>query len=551
MFKKIYSGMKLISVFTLVITAIVIFSASYYIFGLRIQDEVKADAINIAEYIKNDDENCTFRELLTEKTVSVISSNGEILFCSDKRELFKDKNEILNLKSVQKILNKNSGSTEQCTTGYFKKIYNCSTVLPDGRIVTVSALIVDLLSLFSEIFVVLLLVGVLIFVFSGMVSKKLTENIILPIEKASLDGFNEEKLPYEELKPFIRRIASQNAEIKRQIDRVKRQKLRLQAVSESMNEGLVVLDREGSILSVNNSAMNFFGTSGKEKYTKTSIMSLTGKDPFFADNIVKALHNERGSFCYHVGDKSYDVFYSPVSDEDRVLGVVILMFDITEKLKNEQIRAEFTANVSHELRTPLTSIHGYAQLLSGGIARGEDIETFASRIEKESSRLIRLVEDIVELSNLDEGAEGNKTNFSVYSMVCDIAEGLRVNAEKRSITINVSGTDFNLFADSKRIHELLYNIIENAVKYNKDNGTVDVLVSDHVITVKDTGIGIPEEYRSRIFERFFRVDKSHSKKVNGTGLGLSIVKHIAMNNNIKIDVDSTPGVGSCFTIKFN
>lgn len=382
------------------------------------------------------------------------------------------------------------------------------------------------------------------------VSVRLKDKIVGEIDNISVDGFDENKFPFGELSSFITRISEQNAEITRQMERVKRQKLRLQAVSESMSEGLIVLDRDGNILSVNASAMSFFGMSGKEKVKKTGIMSLIDKNEVFADNIIKALHNEKGSFYHKIADKTYEVFYSPVADGDKVMGVVMLMFDMTERVKNEQIRTEFTANVSHELKTPLTSIHGYAQLLSGGMVKPEDTAVFAGKIEKESRRLIALVEDIIELSNLDEGSENVKSNFKIMPMLTEIADNLKINAERRSISITIEGEDFEVFADSLRIHELLYNIADNAVKYNKENGNVTITVSKGTVTIADTGIGIPEEYCDRVFERFFRVDKSHSKTVNGTGLGLSIVKHIAMNNSIKIELKSKLGEGTVFKIIF-
>ena len=551
MFRKICSGMRIISIISLVVAVVSVFSASYYIFGLRIEEEIRQDAYNLAAYLdKNGTDDIIFTELLKNKSVAVLSVDNEVVYFSDEKGMFANELQIKSLNSVTKAKENGCGECEKYANGFLKKMYCVSVRLSDGSIVTVSSLNLDIFSVLAEAAVVVVIIGVLIYIFSAIISKRLTENIIAPIEKCLPDEIDEDNFPYEELKPFIRRISYQNAEIKRQMDRVKRQKLRLQAVSESMSEGLLVLDREGNILSVNESAMNFFGTSGKEKYTKTGIMSLTGGDKQFADNIINALHNRRGSFRYDLNERSYEVFYSPVTDEDKILGVIILMFDMTEKLANEQIRAEFTANVSHELKTPLTSIHGFAQLLAGGLVKGDDVTMFASKIAKESGRLITLVEDIMELSNLDEGAKGEKTSFGVYGVVSEIAEGLRFSADKRDITVNVSGSDFEVSGDGIRIHELLYNIVDNAIKYNKDGGSVEIHCEKPCVTVKDTGIGVPEEYKERIFERFFRVDKSHSKKVNGTGLGLSIVKHIAKNNGIRIEVDSKLGEGSEFRIYF-
>ena len=296
--------------------------------------------------------------------------------------------------------------------------------------------------------------------------------------------------------------------------------------------------------------MDFFEVENKDSYKKVSIVSLTGRDTEFTQNIVKALHNNKGSFRYKKDDKTYEIFYSPVVDEGQVAGVIILMFDMTERLRNEQIRTEFTANVSHELKTPLTSIHGYAQLISSGMAQSSDAPVFAGKIEKESRRLISLVEDIIELSNLDEGVHTVKNQFNIRSIILEIAENLRLITVDRGIELTVGNGDFQVYADSFRIHELLYNIIDNAVKYNKEGGRVTIDIGDRQIIISDTGIGIPDDCKERIFERFFRVDKSRSKTVNGTGLGLSIVKHIAINNGIKINVESELGEGTTFTLNF-
>ncbi len=218
--------------------------------------------------------------------------------------------------------------------------------------------------------------------------------------------------------------------------------------------------------------------------------------------------------------------------------------------KADEMRREFTANVSHELKTPLTSIHGYAQIINSGIAKPDDVSSFVQRIEKESSRLITLVDDIIGLSKLDEGETVERSDNDMLAVAEDVAEQLRQKAASRGITINVSGTSSNVYINESQLTQLVYNLCDNAIKYNKDGGFVQVTVNSKVLTVSDTGIGIPGEHIERIFERFFRVDKSRSKKVDGTGLGLSIVKHIVLANDGTIDVQSTVGEGTTFTVEF-
>ncbi len=556
MFKKIYKSMRLVSLIALILSALMVFSASYYIFNERVEQEVEAQARIIADFLNSGDfakDNLPviIKNSLKNKTLILTDPDGKLQYISDESDGSADfDNGILSADIITKAKQNGEAESERYRYGSLGKTYSYCIVLDNKDVLILSGDTLEMSTLIAEFAVVILFVGVLIFVFSGLISKKVTENIVAPIEDTSLYEIDEQQSPYEELKPFITKIAYQSREIKHQVERVKRQKLRLQTISESMSEGLIVLDKDGNILTLNNSAMNFFDVENEDTYKKVSIVSLTGKGTEFTQNIIKALQNNKGSFQYKKDDKTYEIFYSPVVDDSQVAGVVILMFDMTERLRNEQIRTEFTANVSHELKTPLTSIHGYAQLISSGMAQSTDAPVFAGKIEKESKRLISLVEDIIELSNLDEGVQTVKSNFNIRSMILEIAESLRLTATDRGIELTVGNGDFQVYADSLRIHELLYNIIDNAVKYNKDGGRVNIDIGDREIVISDTGIGIPDDCKERIFERFFRVDKSRSKTVNGTGLGLSIVKHIAINNGIKVNVESVLGEGTTFTLDF-
>lgn len=549
--------MRFVSLFALIIAALLVFSTGYYVFNLRIEAEIREQTSLIARfadrYLQKDGKLPDDIPPFTDgKSFVILSPDGKLLYSSDPTGTITNGKEPLDKRpEFLKAKENGSGENETYTPGFIGKVYSYARTLSDGSILIVSCDTLDIFTLMSEFSVVLVFMCVLIYLFTAIIAKRLTENIVAPIEKTSFAEIDEQRSPYEELEPFISKIAYQSREIKRQMERVKRQKLRLQAVSDSMNEGLAVLDRDGNILSLNRGAAQVLGLTDAESVKNTPILKLTGNDPDFAAKLSAAYENKRGSFYYTTNSHTYELFYSPVGDETDVIGVVILMFDMTEKIKNEQIRTEFTANVSHELKTPLTSIHGYAQLLTSGLARDEDKPLFAEKIEKESRRLIMLVEDIIKLSNLDEGAEPEKTSFYVRPMIEEILDTLSLAAEKKNVTFTLSDGNFEITAGNSQIHELFYNLLDNAVKYNKDGGHVSVSIDrGGIVCIADTGIGIPEELRGRIFERFFRVDKSHSKKVNGTGLGLSIVKHIALNNNLKIDVQSELDKGSVFTIDF-
>ena len=557
MFQKIYKSMRFVSLFALVISAILVFSTGYYVFNLRVEAEIREQASLLARFadssLQKDGVLPTELPPFSDgKSYVILSSDGSLLYDADPTgKIASDGRSLLTRPEVANALSDGSGEDEAYSPGFFGKNYRYAKKLSDGSILIVSCNTLDIFTLMNEFSVVLVFMCVLIYLLTAVIAKRLTENIVAPIEQISFTEIDKQCSPYEELQPFISKIAYQSREIKHQTERVERQKLRLQAVSDSMNEGLAVLDRDGNILSLNRGAARVLHIDNPDAVKSTSLLSLTGNDPDFAAKLAAAYQNKRGSFTYKTGDQTYELFYSPVSDGKDVIGVVILLFDITEKLKNEQIRTEFTANVSHELKTPLTSIHGYAQLITSGLARPEDTPLFAEKIEKESSRLMALVEDIIQLSNLDEGAEPEKAVFSVHPMLAEILDTLSLAAEKKNVHFSLGDGDFRICAGQSQMHELFYNILDNAVKYNKDGGRVDVSVDPcGKVRIADTGIGIPDDLRERIFERFFRVDKSHSKMVNGTGLGLSIVKHIAMNNHIGIHVDSTLGKGSVFTVDF-
>lgn len=400
------------------------------------------------------------------------------------------------------------------------------------------------LNLPSAVFI--LIMGFLIFLLCQHIAAKLTTNILKPLEKPLSPDANE---LYDEILPLAKTIESQSAEIKRQAEDAQSREIQFRHITENMNEGLILLDGKGYIISANKFAKQLFETGEYEANGKH--FSFLTKNHLFTDAVTKALDNTRSNTVLELGDAFYRIYCSPLHDDASDTGVIILVFEITSTYQSEKLRREFSANVSHELKTPLTSIHGFAQLISSGIAKEADIPDFAGKIAKESNRLMMLIEDIMRLSNLDEStAEKVTSRVNIKETVLEVISSLEEKAKKRGVSINFSGSDYILETNETLIGELLYNLCDNAIKYNKDNGSIDIVLHDNTLAVSDTGIGIPQEYLTRIFERFFRVDKSHSKKVDGTGLGLSIVKHIALQLNVEIDVKSTLGEGTTFTLRF-
>lgn len=402
------------------------------------------------------------------------------------------------------------------------------------------------LTMFFALVAFAVLMAIFIYIISALIAARLALAIVKPITDASLLSSN---IPYDEIKPLIKQIQSQNRELGRQAEKAKAQKMQLQLITDNMNEGLIVIDKNENILSINSYAAKIF--SHKEYEVKQKHYSVLTENSKFIDAVAKALKNNRTTILIEMNDADYRAFCSPVIKDGDLNGVVILLFDVTTILQSEKLRREFSANVSHELKTPLTSINGYAQLITNKIASPEDVPSFAEKIAKESNRLMLLIEDIIRLSNLDESDENScRENFRIKEAVSDVIYALSEKASARNITLQCDGPDFFICANKSQITELLYNICDNAIKYNKDNGEVTFTLADATVRISDTGIGIPPQYLSRIFERFFRVDKSHSKKVDGTGLGLSIAKHIARQNNVTISVESEPQKGTAFILAF-
>lgn len=403
----------------------------------------------------------------------------------------------------------------------------------------------------AGIFALIALLTAMLAAVSGRVAAVLTENVIRPVRDISLIAPEYRKITeiYPELEPIIGKIRAQNHEIERQLLKLRRRKTRFQTVSENIGEGLLTLDTDGNILSINKSGTVILGVSEEEALHSSFAAIMHNAELTPAIN--KVLGGSKEFVTAMLDGRSYNIFFSPVYERDTVCGIVVLLLDVTERAATEKLRREFTANVSHELKTPLTTILGYSQIIGAGIAKPEDIKGFAEKIEKEASRLITLINDIIKLSKLDEHAPVQEPQpVDIKQLADDAAETLRISAKSRNIEITVEGESFTVVGNRVQLSELIFNLCDNAVKYNRDGGRVDITLHGRTLTVADTGIGIPEKYQSRIFERFFRVDKSRSKSVNGTGLGLSIVKHIAELYGAEITVESTVGEGTAIAVKF-
>ena len=551
MYKKIYRNMCFLAMLTLILSTVFILSASYTTLNENFKNDIKNEAVLFADLLNETNDSVDALQVACEdigsKRITLIAADGAVLY-DNQADIsvmgsHSDRPEIIEAEE------NGFGSSERHSLSIDKSLYYYAVKLDDGSILRLSTSSSSIRDMFIGVMIAVLVIAVLIFVLAMIIARRLTENIVKPFEKIYSFDNKDIDATYEEIRPFLNRIARQNREIQRQMSKVKAQKVRLQAITDNINEGLIIIDTNFNVLSVNNCALNIFEKTENDVKNR-NLAYLTSRLEIH-EIYQNALKDEKDNILLELNNKTYQIFYSPVHEHDEISGVVMLLFDVSEHAKAEQIRKEFTANVSHELKTPLTSIHGYAQIIKTGIAKPEDVAGFAEKIEKESSRLISLINDIIQLSILDEGkADEIKQNLSLRAIVLEVMDSLQKAVADRNITVNLQGDDTQIFGNLSQISELVYNLYENAIKYNKENGRVDVTIGDKSLIIADTGIGIPEEYKNRIFERFFRVDKSHSKQVNGTGLGLSIVKHIAEANDANIKVDSKLGEGTTFTITF-
>ena len=381
----------------------------------------------------------------------------------------------------------------------------------------------------------------------------MTKNIVAPIN--AIDFVHpENSVIYGELTPFVSHIADQNAQIMRQVAEITQQKNRINVITQNMQEGLIILDKNALILSLNKNAAKIFGTKASAVLGKSFLN--VSRDLKINDCVSGALSGESRNIIHEFGGRVYRLYCNPVYENEEMNGVILFMVDINDKYTAEKIRREFSANVSHELKTPLTSISGYAEMIASGMVKADDVGMFAQKIQKESLRLLTLIDDIIKLSKLDENIH-DEESFETVNLKLLITETLdilsRQIAEKEIQTV-VNADDIQVKGNSSMLSELIYNLCENAIKYNAEGGQVQVDLYQNdagkVLEVKDTGIGIDKKYHERIFERFFRVDKSHSKKTGGTGLGLSIVKHIAELHHAAISIESELGKGTTIRIVF-
>lgn len=486
---------------------------------------------------------------LSNTRITLVDETGNVLYDSVKDPQSLGDHE--DRPEIREALENGSGEATRYSMTLSEQTYYHALRLEDGRVLRVAVTTDGMLSTVMTGFTVVGLLAIGIILAGIFLIYRQTEKMMQPLNSLDLEHPLRGTV-YLELKPLMSRIQRQNEQIARQVKELKTNQANYLAITEYMEEGLLMTSRE-SILSMNQAAERFLGKDSRECINKP--VDVVARMSELQEAIEDALE---GHGCEKVlvhGDRSYQILVNPVKISGRVQGTVVLILDITDKWEAEELRREFSANVSHELKTPLMSISGYAELIENGLVQVSDIPDFAGRIHQEATRLSVLVADIMKLSQLDEASEGLSWDMvSLKELSLEVCAHLQNLAEKHQVAVEFQGEDCMLYGVRQVLYEMFFNLCENAVKYNREGGTVKIVLENRGKavrwSVKDTGIGIAPEHQGRVFERFYRVDKSHSRKTGGTGLGLSIVKHGAALHHAELTLNSASGEGTEIILDF-
>ena len=549
MTKRIFRAICLVALVVFLASVTLIMGILYDYFSQVQQDQLRIEAGLAARGVEENGADY-FDGLDTQSyRITWIGADGTVLFDSDSDAGTMENH--LEREEVKQAMASGFGHSSRYSSTLMERLLYSAQRLDDGSVIrlaiTQNSVLTIVLGMIQPILLVSLVAVILALVLASRVSKA----VVRPLNELNLDEpLNNEG--FDELSPLLRRIDSQQRQLKGQSLELKQKKDEFLAVTSNMSEGLVLLNSTGMILSINNAALTILDADkscvGQDILTVNRSLEMQK----LLDEVRTGQRSET-KLC--LSGREYQLDASPIISGGIFGGVALLLFDITERENAEQLRREFTANVSHELKTPLHSISGCAELMKNGLVKPEDTVRFAGQIYSEAQRLIILVEDIIRLSRLDEGAEDmQRERIDLYALSGSVIDSLENEAKENNISMALCGSPAFIWGVRQLVGGMIYNLCENAIKYNKENGSVKLTVSNEgefsVLNVSDTGIGIPPEHQSRVFERFYRVDKSHSKEVGGTGLGLSIVKHSAMVHNAKIDLQSTPGKGTSVTVRF-
>lgn len=481
--------------------------------------------------------------------VTLVDADGNVIF--DNAAEAAAMNNHADREEIEKAFQNGTGISSRYSDTLQKKTIYYAVRLSDGRVLRISSTQDTVAGAMLDLALPLAGVLILMTVLSALIASRAAKKIVAPLNSLDLDRPDEND-SYDEIAPLLTKINRQQRTISKQLEKAKRQQEEFSLITQHMAEGILVIDHQMEILSYNTSALRLLGV--ESGFQAENVLELERSEPF-RSAVEAALAGRRFSAVLERGGLDCRVSTNPVMHGGAVAGAVILLVDVTEKTQGEKLRREFTANVSHELKTPLTSISGFAEILHSGMVKQEDVKQIAGRIFREAQRLIVLVGDVMKISQLDEGClPYSPEKVELSALAGRVLENLQPAAEKARISLHQEGGPAELITVKPILEEMMFNLCDNAVKYNKKGGSVTVTVRQDAdgteIVVSDTGIGISQADQKRIFERFYRADKSHSKEIGGTGLGLSIVKHGAAFLGAQASVDSVPGEGSSFRLRW-
>ena len=521
----------------------------YHYFQGQLMDELKKESVYISRGVES--AGVAYLQQLNDEDsrITYVDESGKVIYDNEANVESMDNHG--HRKEIREAEINGEGADERMSSTLSEKTMYYAVRLENGNVLRVSSNQASVWMLLLQLLPPFVAVLILMLLLSGVFASRLSGKVVEPLNGLDLEH-PEENDAYDEVQPLLSKIGRQSRQIRLQLEAARRQQKEFSIITENMQEGLLVIDRYTMVLSVNSSV----GRLLKVKEIKTGeSVYLLNRSEEFRDVVCQVLDGKHEDKVLRLDGSEIQVIANPVTRENKTEGAVILLVDVTEKVEREQLRREFSANVSHELKTPLTSISGFAEIMQDGFVKDEDVKVFAGRIYKEAQRLIRLVGDVIRISRLDEGGLPYQwEKLDLYSLTHDIFSTLHEAAEKQEVHMYMEGGSTVLDTVPMIMEEVLYNVCDNAVKYNHRGGEVFVKLKDEGdavrVNVRDTGIGIPKEDQERIFERFYRVDKSHSREIGGTGLGLSIVKHGVKTLNGRLWLNSEPGQGTEIIMEF-
>lgn len=548
MTKRIFRATLLVGVAVLIASLTLVMGALYSYFG-RVQESQLRDELSLAVVGVEQNGTDYLRKLRSDQyRITWLRADGAVLY--DTQADAESMENHAQRQEVQQALATGEGESSRYSDTLLQKTVYYAKRLPDGTVLRLSAIRVTTGVLVLNMLQPILLVLAAALILSGVLASRLARRITEPLNRLDLEHPLENDT-YEELAPLLRRMEHQRRQIDRQMDELRRRSEEFEQITGSMNEGLVLLDEAGVILSINPAARRLLDAA--EKCVGQDLLTVD-RDVALSDALRQAAEQGHSEFRGQRNGREYQFDVTRIQSEGRMAGTVLLVFDVTERAFAERNRREFTANVSHELKTPLQGIIGSAELLENGLVKQEDVPRFIGHIRSEAQRLVTLIGDIIRLSQLDEGEPMPAEPVELLALAREAAESLQSAAAARNVTVTVEGEPVALTGVRRLLYEIVFNLCDNAIKYNTDGGRVQVTVTKEnetaAVTVRDTGIGIPPDQQDRVFERFYRVDKSHSKASGGTGLGLSIVKHAVQYHHGAIHLQSEVGKGTEIRVTF-